>query len=163
MHTHRSALYRRIQAVILAVTLAGLTSLGAAAATAADTATDRAIASYERRLQQRPVDPWTHYRLGDAYLQKFRVTSDPTWLGLAEQALRQSLALAPEQASARRHLAYALYMRHEFEAAAREATHASVSAGRPSASPRASARSRAAIAPSPSPRRLERAAARAWA
>jgi tetratricopeptide (TPR) repeat protein len=124
MHTHRSALYRRIQAVILAVTLAGLTSLGAAAATAADTATDRTIASFQRRLQQRPVDPWTHYRLGDAYLQKFRVTSDPTWLGLAEQALRQSLALAPEQASARRHLAYALYMRHEFEAAAREATHA---------------------------------------
>lgn len=124
MHTHRSAPHRRIRAVVLAVTLAGLTSLGAAAATADDTATDRAIASYQRRLQQRPVDPWTNYRLGDAYLQKFRVTSDPTWLGLAEQALRQSLALAPEQASARRHLAYALYMRHEFEAAAREATHA---------------------------------------
>src|SRR5262245_56643304 len=100
MDTHRSARHRHIRAVLLAVTLVGLTSPGPAAPTADDTATDRAIAGYQRRLQQRPVDPWTHYRLGDAYLQKFRVTSDPTWLGLAERALRQSLALAPEQASA---------------------------------------------------------------
>jgi tetratricopeptide (TPR) repeat protein len=124
MDTRGSTPNRRLRAVVLAVSLVGLTSLGAAAATADDAVTDRAIAGYQRRLQQRPVDPWTHYRLGDAYLQKFRVTSDPTWLGLAEEALRQSLALAPGQASARRHLAYVLYTRHEFEAAAREAAHA---------------------------------------
>src|SRR5262249_60491271 len=67
---------------------------------------------------------WTHYRLGDAYVQKFRVTADPTWLALAEEALRHSLALDPQQAGARRHLAYVLYTRHEFEDAVREASRA---------------------------------------
>jgi tetratricopeptide (TPR) repeat protein len=111
-----------LRAGTLAATLLGLASLAPAAGD--DGGTDRAIAGYQHRLLRRPADPWTHYRLGDSYVQKFRLTADATWLGLAERALRRSLALEPEQASARRHLAYVLYSRHEFEEAAREATRA---------------------------------------
>jgi tetratricopeptide (TPR) repeat protein len=113
-----------VRAVVLAAALVGLTGLTPAGAIGEEAGTDRAIATYQRQLARRPADSWTHYRLGDAYVQKFRVTADPSWLELAERALRQSVALMPEQASARRHLAYVLYTRHEFEAAAREAAHA---------------------------------------
>lgn len=124
MTKHVSRPNRTFRAVALGVAMIGLVGLVPAPATGDDGATDRAIAGYQRQLQRRPADPWTHYRLGDAYVQKFRVTADPTCLGLAERALRQSLALAPEQASARRHLAYALYSRHAFEEAAHEAARA---------------------------------------
>jgi tetratricopeptide (TPR) repeat protein len=120
----RSRSRRCLRAIALAAAILGLASLTPEPARADDGAPDRAIAAYQRRLQRRPADPWTHYRLGDAYVQKFRVTADPSWLTLAERALRRSLALDPEQASARRHLAYVLYTRHDFDDAAREATRA---------------------------------------
>lgn len=123
--TARSRRYVRAIAFTLAILgLGGLGSIGPEPARADDGAADRAIAAYRRGLQRRPTDPWTHYRLGDAYVQKFRATADPSWLALAERALRRSLALEPEQASARRHLAYVLYSRHEFDDAAREAARA---------------------------------------
>src|SRR4030095_16369231 len=80
--------------------LLGLTGLAPAAATGEEVGTDRAIATYQRQLARRPADSWTHYRLGDAYVQKSRVTADPSWLEAAERALRQSVALTPEQARA---------------------------------------------------------------
>jgi tetratricopeptide (TPR) repeat protein len=101
-----------------------LISLAPVRAAGSDGETDRAIARYQEGLRQRPADAWTHYRLGDAYVQKFRTTAEPIWLELAERALRGSIALAPDQASARRHLAYVLYTRHEFDDAAREAARA---------------------------------------
>jgi tetratricopeptide (TPR) repeat protein len=109
---------------VLAGALLGVASLTPEPARGDDGGADRAIAAYERGLKRRPADPWTHYRLGDAYVQKFRATADPSWLALAERALRRSLTLDPEQASARRHLAYVLYSRHEFDEAAREAVRA---------------------------------------
>ena len=115
---------RWLPEIALAAAVLALASLAPGPARGDDGAADRAIAAYQRGLQRRPTDPWTHYRLGDAYVQKFRATADPTWLALAERALRRSLALEPEQASARRHLAYVLYSRHEFEDAAREAARA---------------------------------------
>lgn len=124
MKAGRSRSRRCPWAIALAAAVLGLASLSPGPARAGDGAADRAIAAYQRRLQRHPADPWTHYRLGDAYVQKFRVTADPIWLGLAERALRRSLALDPEQASARRHLAYVLYTRHEFDDAAREAARA---------------------------------------
>ena len=115
---------RWLPEIALAAAVLALASLAPGPARGDDGAADRAIAAYQRGLQRRPTDPWTHYRLGDAYVQKFRATADPSWLALAERALRRSLALEPEQASARRHLAYVLYSRHEFEDAAREAARA---------------------------------------
>jgi tetratricopeptide (TPR) repeat protein len=115
---------RRRRTAALAAALLGLASLTSGPARADDGAADRAIAAYQHGLRRRPADPWTHYRLGDAYVQKFRATADPSWLTLAERALRRSLALDPAQASARRHLAYVLYTRHDFDDAAREAARA---------------------------------------
>ena len=113
-----------VRVVGLVVAALSLITLAPARVAGSDGETDRTIARYEQRLRQRPADAWTHYRLGDAYVQKFRTTADPIWLELAERALRRSIALAPDQASARRHLAYVLYTRHEFDDAAREATRA---------------------------------------
>jgi tetratricopeptide (TPR) repeat protein len=126
MDTPTARSKRWLPRVALAAAALGLASLTLTPtpARADDGAADRAIAAYRRGLQRRPTDPWTHYRLGDAYVQKFRATADSSWLVLAERALRRSLTLEPEQASARRHLAYVLYSRHEFDDAAREATRA---------------------------------------
>lgn len=123
VHEESDRSRRRRRRALAAAALA-LASLTPSPARADDGATDRAIAVYQRGLQRRPTDPWTYYRLGDAYVQKFRATADPSWLTLAERALRSSLALEPAQASARRHLAYVLYTRHEFDDAAREAARA---------------------------------------
>jgi tetratricopeptide (TPR) repeat protein len=122
IHTLRSRRWR--PRIALAAAVLGLTSLAPVPAPGDDGALDRAIGAYQRGLQRRPADAWTHYRLGDAYVQKFRATADPSWLALAERALRRSLVLDPGQTSARRHLAYVLYSRHEFDDAAREAERA---------------------------------------
>ena len=115
---------RCFRSIALAATVLGLMSLAWEPARADDGSADRAIVAFQHGLLRRPADPWTYYRLGDAYVQKFRATADPSWLTLAERALRRSLALDPEQASARRHLAYVLYTRHDFDDAAREAARA---------------------------------------
>jgi tetratricopeptide (TPR) repeat protein len=124
VYAGRARSRRYLRAIALATAVLGLASLAPGPVQANDGAADRAITAYQRRLQRRPLDPWTHYRLGDAYVQKYRLTADPSWLTLAERALRRSLTLDPEQASARRHLAYVLYTRHDFDDAAREATRA---------------------------------------
>src|SRR6058998_3054799 len=76
---------------------------------------DQTILLYQRMLQRNPVDARSYYRLGDAYIQKTRESGDVTYLNLAEQALRKSLAIAPQQSGVLRHLAYVFYTRHEFE------------------------------------------------
>jgi tetratricopeptide (TPR) repeat protein len=79
---------------------------------------------YQRLLQRQPYDVQAYYRLGDAYIQKARVSGDVTYYDLAEQALRKALDLAPHYSQARRHLAQALYSRHAFHEAAAQAQQA---------------------------------------
>lgn len=82
---------------------------------------DRAIAQSQHKVRRSPNNPYAYYHLGDAYIQKARASGDPTYFELAEQALRRSLSLNPEQSGARRHLAYVMALRHDFAAAAAEA------------------------------------------
>jgi tetratricopeptide (TPR) repeat protein len=82
---------------------------------------DRAIAQRQYKVRRSPNNPSAYHRLGDAYIQKARESGDPTYFELAEQALRKSLGLNPEQSGSRRHLAYVMASRHDFIAAAAEA------------------------------------------
>lgn len=93
-------------------------------ARAQETTPDGAIALYQRMLRRNPRDGRAYFRLGDAYVQKSRESGDVAYLALAEQALRQALAIEPQYADAARHLAFVLYSRHDFEGAAREARRA---------------------------------------
>src|SRR5262245_55634109 len=79
---------------------------------------DQAILRYQRLLQRNSRDATIYYRLGDAYMQKVRETGDITYINLAEKALQKCLEIAPEHSGAARHLAYAMYMRHDFGEAA---------------------------------------------
>ncbi|MGH7409399.1 MAG: tetratricopeptide repeat protein [Candidatus Methylomirabilales bacterium] len=85
------------------------------------TAPDRTILLYQRMLQRNSRDARAYYRLGDAYIQKARESGDVTYFDLAEQALRKALEISPRYSDALRHLAFALYSRHDFAGAAREA------------------------------------------
>lgn len=89
-----------------------------------ETTPDSAIALYQRMLRRNPRDGRVYFRLGDAYVQKTRESGDVVYLALAEQSLRQALAVEPEYADAARHLAFVLYSRHDFGGAAREAQRA---------------------------------------
>jgi tetratricopeptide (TPR) repeat protein len=86
--------------------------------------TDRNIALYQHTVQRQPFDAGAYYRLGDAYMQKARETGDVTYYGLAEDALRKALDIAPRYSQAFRHLAQALYSRHAFAEAAVQAAQA---------------------------------------
>jgi tetratricopeptide (TPR) repeat protein len=56
--------------------------------------------------------------LGDALIRKARETGDPSYFNRAEEALKKSLEINPNNAGAMRHLAYVFYSRHEFRPAA---------------------------------------------
>ena len=90
----------------------------------ASAVSDRAIAQSQHKVRRSPNNPYAYYQLGDAYIQKARESGDPTYFELAEQAIRKSLSLNPEQSGARRHLAYVMALRHDFAAAAVEAEKA---------------------------------------
>jgi tetratricopeptide (TPR) repeat protein len=82
---------------------------------------DRAIAQSQHKVRRSPHNSSSYYQLGDAYIQKGRESGDPMYFELAEQALKKSLSLNPEQSGARRHLAYVKASRHDFFGAATEA------------------------------------------
>jgi tetratricopeptide (TPR) repeat protein len=82
---------------------------------------DRAVAQSQYKIRRSPNNPSAYHQLGDAYIQKARESGDPTYFELAEQALRKSLSLNPEQSGSRRHLAHVMAARHDFAAAAAEA------------------------------------------
>ena len=90
----------------------------------AESLSDRAIAQSQFKIRRHPNNPAGYYQLGDAYVQKSRESGDNSYLDLAEQALRKSLVLNPQQSGVRRHLAHVLASRHDFEAAAAEAREA---------------------------------------
>ncbi|MCI0370785.1 MAG: tetratricopeptide repeat protein, partial [candidate division NC10 bacterium] len=98
-----------------------LVGLWPGALLAQGTTPDRSILFYQGMLQRNPRDARTYYRLGDAYIQKARESGDVTYFDLAEQALRRALEIRPQYSDALRHLAFALYSRHDFAGAANEA------------------------------------------
>ncbi|GAA0268836.1 hypothetical protein GCM10009539_64920 [Cryptosporangium japonicum] len=58
-------------------------------------ALDASIASAQERLRRLPRDYATWAALGGAYLEKSRITADPTWYAKSEGALRRSLEERP--------------------------------------------------------------------
>src|SRR5262245_29517411 len=83
---------------------------------------DRAIALAQRTLKRHAHDPTAYVYLGDAYIQKARASGDMSYYDRAEQALVKALDLAPGHSGAIRHRAYVFSVRHEFQAAATEAS-----------------------------------------
>ena len=81
-------------------------------------ATDNHITYYQRLLQRNPVNSRAYFGLGDALIRKARETGDPSYFNRAEEALKKSLEINPNNVGAMRHLAYVFYSRHEFEPAA---------------------------------------------
>jgi tetratricopeptide (TPR) repeat protein len=82
------------------------------------TRTDNQIAYYQQLLRRNPGNAKALYGLGDALIRKARETGDPSYFNRAEEALKKSLEINPNNAGAMRHLAYVFYSRHEFEPAA---------------------------------------------
>ena len=107
-----------------AVALVMLSAFWAASVAAQSSSTDHAIQLNQRQIQRSPQNAAAYWRLGDAYVQKARQTGDMSYCMLAEQALRRSLELAPQNAGAARHLAYVFSTRHEFREAAVQAQKA---------------------------------------
>ena len=85
---------------------------------------DESIGRAEWLIARNPRDARAFYRLGDAYIQKARESGDPAFWSLAEGALGRALELQPAYADAARHLAFALYSRHDFDGAAAQASRA---------------------------------------
>ena len=91
---------------------------------AQSTRTDMQIGYYQQMLRRSPRNAKAFYGLGDALIRKARETGDPSYFNRAEEALKKSLEIAPQNAGAMRHLAYVFYSRHEFEPAATHARQA---------------------------------------
>ena len=107
---------KRIRSLVLAMT--AFLAMGSPAHSVQPMATDNHITYYQRLLQRNPLNPRAYYGLGDALIRKARETGDPSYFNRAEEALKKSLEINPDNAGAMRHLAYVFYSRHEFEPAA---------------------------------------------
>jgi tetratricopeptide (TPR) repeat protein len=103
---------------VLILAMMGFLTMGSLPVSAQRMATDNHITYYQRLLQRNPLNPRAYYGLGDALIRKARETGDPSYFNRAEEALKKSLDINPNNAGAMRHLAYVFYSRHEFEPAA---------------------------------------------
>jgi tetratricopeptide (TPR) repeat protein len=113
---------KRFQVFILAT--AAFVTCNAAVLWAQRSATDNHIAYYQQLLKRNPQNARAYYGLGDALIRKGRETGDPAYFNRAEEALKKSLNIMPQNAGALRHLAYVFYSRHEFTPAAVQARKA---------------------------------------
>jgi len=80
--------------------------------------TDNQIDYYQQLLRRNPRNANAYFGLGDALIRKARESGDPSYFNRAEEALKKSLAIAPQNAGVLRHLASVHYSRHEFAPAA---------------------------------------------
>ena len=80
-------------------------------------ATDREIGALQERLRQQPSDAAGATRLGLAYLQRARESSDPGYYTRAEAALQQAYGQAPQDADTLVGLGTLALARHQFQAA----------------------------------------------
>jgi tetratricopeptide (TPR) repeat protein len=106
--------------VVIAVLLVllGIFDLGAKFAAAQQTQTDNQIRYHQQLLRRNPRSASAYLGLGDALIRKARESGDPSYFSRAEDALKKTLQIAPQNAGALRHLAYVYYSRHEFAPAA---------------------------------------------
>src|SRR5262245_21116936 len=91
---------------------------------AQQTRTDNQITYYQQLLKRSPQNAKAYFGLGDALIRKARESGDASYFNRAEDALKKSLEIAPQNGGAMRHLAFVFYSRHEFEAAAVQARKA---------------------------------------
>jgi pentatricopeptide repeat protein len=103
---------------VLILAMTGFLMMGSLPVSAQRMATDNHVTYYQRLLQRNPLNARAYYGLGDALIRKARETGDPSYFNRAEEALKKSLGINPNNAGAMRHLAYVFYSRHEFEPAA---------------------------------------------
>jgi tetratricopeptide (TPR) repeat protein len=87
-------------------------------------ATDNQIGYYQQLLRRNPQSAKAFFGLGDALIRKARESGDPSYFNRAEEALKKSLEIMPQNGGALRHLAYVFYSRHEFAPAAVQARKA---------------------------------------
>ena len=107
------------QSVIVTILIAlSIFSVAPERSLAQQARTDNQIAYYQQLLKRNPRNAKAYYGLGDALIRKARETGDADYFNRAEEALKKSLEIAPQNAGAMRHLAYVFYSRHEFEPAA---------------------------------------------
>ncbi len=104
---------------VLSLTIAGLlVGLDTNLLWAQPSAADNHVAYYQQLLKRNPQNAKAYLGLGDALIRKARETGDTGYFNRAEDALKRSLELAPENSGALRHMAYVFYSRHEFAPAA---------------------------------------------
>jgi tetratricopeptide (TPR) repeat protein len=104
---------------VLSLTIAGLLlGLDTDLLWAQRSAVDNHVAYYQQLLKRNPQNVKAYLGLGDAFIRKARESGDTSYFNRAEDALKRSLELAPENGGALRHLAYVFYSRHEFAPAA---------------------------------------------
>ena len=106
----------RVTAIVLV--LLGVFHATPDLAVAQQTKTDNQIAYYQQLLRRHLRNANLYFGFGDALIRKARETGDPGYFNRAEEALKRTLQLAPQNAGALRHLAYVYYSRHEFASAA---------------------------------------------
>ncbi|MFI5954420.1 tetratricopeptide repeat protein, partial [Cryptosporangium sp. NPDC051539] len=88
-------------------------------------ALDASIGKAQERLRRLPKDYVTWASLGGAYIEKARITADPSWYPKAEGALKQSLAVRPSpNAAALTGLGALANARHDFATARTRAREA---------------------------------------
>jgi tetratricopeptide (TPR) repeat protein len=80
-------------------------------------ATDQQIGALQERLRQQPDDQLAATRLGLAYLQRARESSDPSFLVRAEGVLEQALQKAPDDTDTLIGLGSVALARHQFSEA----------------------------------------------
>jgi len=96
------------------------TSAGSSSAPSSDvgrdgvSATDRQIGALQERLRQQPDDHVSATRLGLAYLQRARETSDPTYYTRADGILNQALNATPNDTDTLIGLGSLALARHQF-------------------------------------------------
>lgn len=108
--------------VILVMTFS--LALSSTAVTGQRATADNHIAYYQQLLKRNPRSANAYYGLGDALIRKARESGDPDYFNRAEEAIKKSLEINPNNAGPLRHLAYVFYSRHEFEPAAIQARKA---------------------------------------
>jgi tetratricopeptide (TPR) repeat protein len=104
--------------IVTSITALNIFSFAPKLSLAQQARTDQQIGYYQQMLKRNPRSPQALLGLGDALIRKARETGEPSYFARAEEALKKSLDLAPQNSGAARHLAYVFYSRHEFAPAA---------------------------------------------